>query len=49
MLHDYQSIDALVRNVLGTTGFLSRVLSRKFGLLLLFVASAVLVSKLIFN
>ena len=49
MLNDYQNIDALVGAVKGTTGLLSRLLSRKSGLALLIIVCGVIVSKLIFN
>jgi hypothetical protein len=48
-MHDYQSIDALVSGVKGTTGFLSRLMSRKSGLAFLFIAFAVIVSTLILH
>jgi hypothetical protein len=49
MTNEFQSIDALVSGVKGTTGFLSRLISRKSGLIFLFIALAVLVSKLILS
>ena len=47
MLNDYQNIDALVAAVQGTNGLLSRLLSRKSGLVLLIIVCGVIVSKLI--
>lgn len=48
-MNDYQSIDALVSGVKGTTGFLSRLISRKFGLAFLFIVFTVIVSTLILH
>ena len=47
MLNDYQSIDALVDGIKGTTGLLSRLISRKSGLVFLFIVFGVIVSKLV--
>ncbi len=49
MLNDYQSIEALVSGVQGTTDFLSRLISQKSGLVLLLIIFGVIVSKLILN
>lgn len=49
MLPDYQSIDALVGEVKGTTGFLSRLISQKSGMVLMFIVIAVIVSTIILN
>ncbi len=49
MLNNYQSIDALVDGVIGTTGLLSRLISRKSGLVLLVMVCGVIVSKFILN
>ncbi len=49
MLHDYQSVDALIDEVKGTTGFLSSLISRKSSLVLLFIVFGVIVSKLLFS
>lgn len=46
-MFDYQSIDALVSGVKGTTGFLSRLISRKSGFAFLFAVFAVIVSTII--
>jgi hypothetical protein len=48
-MNDYQSIDALVSGVKGTTGFLSRLISRKSGIAFLFIVFAVIVSTLILH
>ena len=49
MSNDFQNIDALVGAVNGTTGLLSRLLSRKSGLVLLIIVCGVIVSKLVLN
>lgn len=49
MLHDYQSVDALIEEVKGTTNFLSSLISRKSSLVLLFIVFGVIVSKLLFR
>ena len=49
MSHDYQSVDALIEEVKGTTGFLSSLVSRKSSLVFLFIVFGVLVSKLLFS
>jgi hypothetical protein len=49
MMNDYQSIDALVSGVKGTTGFLSTLFSRKSGLVFLVIVLAAIVSKLILS
>jgi hypothetical protein len=49
MLNDFQNIDALVCAVQGTTGMISRLLSRKSALVLLIVVAGVVISKLILN
>jgi hypothetical protein len=48
-MYDYQSIDTLVSGVKGTTGFLSRLISRKSGFAFLFIVFAVIVSTIILN
>jgi hypothetical protein len=45
MLNDFQNIDALVGAVQGTTGLLSRLLSRKSGLVVFIIVCGVIVSK----
>ena len=47
MLDDYQSVDALVDGIKGITGVLSSLISRKSGLVLLFIIFGVIVSKLL--
>jgi hypothetical protein len=49
MLNDFQSIEDLVGGVKGTTGFLSKLISRKSGLVLLVIVGGVIVSKIIFS
>jgi len=49
MLHDYQSVEALIEEVKGTTNFLSSLISRKSSLVLLFIVFGVIVSKLLFR
>jgi hypothetical protein len=48
-MYDYQSIDTLVSGMKGTTGFLSRLISRKSGFAFLFIVFAVIVSTIILN
>ena len=48
-MNDYQSIDVLISDVKGTTGFLSRLISRKSGLAFLVVVFVVIVSTIILN
>lgn len=48
MLNEYQSVDGLVSGIKGTTSFLSSLISRKFGLVFLFIVFGVIVSKLLF-
>ena len=47
MLNDYQSVDALIDGIKGTTGVLSSLISRKSGLVLLFIIFSVIISKLL--
>jgi hypothetical protein len=49
MLNEYQSVDALIDGVKGTTGFLSSLISRKSGLVFMFTVLGILVSKLLFG
>jgi hypothetical protein len=49
MLNDYQSVDSLIDGVKGTTGFLSSLISRKSGLVFMFILLGVFVSKLLFG
>ena len=46
-MHDYESVNALIEEVKGTTSFLSSLISRKSSLVLLFIAFGVIVSKLL--
>ena len=46
MLNEFQSVDALIDGIIGTTGFLSSLVSRKFGLVFLFIVLGVVISKL---
>lgn len=48
-MYDYRSIDALVSGVKDTTGFLSRLISRKSGFAFLFIVFAVIVSTFILH
>lgn len=45
MSSDFQSIEALVDGVKGTTGLLSRLISRKSGFALLLIVAVVIVSR----
>jgi hypothetical protein len=49
MMNYYDSVDTLVAGVKGTTGILSHLISRKSGLILLFVGIGALLSKLVFG
>ena len=49
MLNEYQSIDSLVNGVKGTTGFLSRLISRKSGVALLVIVFTVIVSTIVLH
>jgi hypothetical protein len=49
MLNEYQSVDALIDGVKGTTSFLSSLISRKSGLVVMFILLGVIVSKLLFG
>lgn len=42
MTNDYQSIEGLIENVKGTTGFLSNLLSPKFGLAFMLIVLGVI-------
>jgi hypothetical protein len=46
MLNEYQSIEALVDKIKGTTGVLSGLLSRISGLVILFVVLGVIASQI---
>ena len=47
MSSEFQSVEALVDGVKGTTGFLSSLISKKSGLVILFIILGVIVSKLL--
>jgi hypothetical protein len=47
MLDEYQSIEALIDEIKGTTGFVSGFLSGKSGLVILFVVLGVIVSQIV--
>lgn len=47
MSNNYQSVEGLIDGVKGTTGFLSGLLSRKSGLVFLFIVLGVITSKLL--
>ena len=47
-MNEYQTVDGLIEGIEGTTGFLSSLLSPKFGLVFVFVIFGVIVSKLLF-
>lgn len=49
MLNEYQSIDALIEGIKGTTGFLSGFISRKSGLFFLFIIFGVIISKFLID
>jgi hypothetical protein len=48
-MDNYQPIDSLVSGVKGTTSVLSRLISRKSGLVFLFIVFMVIVSTIILN
>lgn len=47
-MKEYQSVDTLVAGIVGTTGFLSSLFSRKSGLIVLFIVFGVIVTRLLF-
>jgi hypothetical protein len=49
MSYEFQSVEALIDGVKGTTGFFSSLISRKSGLVLIFVVLGVILSKLLFS
>lgn len=49
MLTEYQSVEALIDGIKGTTGFLASLFSRKSGLLLICIVLGVVLSKLLFG
>jgi hypothetical protein len=48
MSYEFQSVETLVDGVKGTTGFLSGLLSRKTGLVFLFIVLGAIVSRFLF-
>lgn len=48
-MNEYKSVDSMIEEVKGTTGFLSGLISRKSGLLFLIVILGVIASKIIFS
>lgn len=48
MMNDYQSVEGLIENVKGTTGFLSNLLSSKFGLAFMLVVLGVIAANILF-
>ena len=46
MMNEFQDVDSLIDGIKGTTGFLSGLVSRKFGLAFLFIVLGVIISKL---
>ena len=49
MSYEFQSVEALIDGVKGTTGFLSAILSRKSGLFFLVIVLGLVVSKILFS
>ncbi len=49
MPNHYESVDALVNGIKGTTGVLSRLISWKSGVIILFIVVAAVLSKLVFG
>ena len=49
MSYEFQSVEDLIDGVNGTTGLLSSLISRKSGLVFLFIVLGVVVSKLLVN
>jgi hypothetical protein len=47
MSYEFQSVEALVDGVKGTTGFLSSLFSKKSGLVFVFIVLGVIVSKIV--
>ncbi len=46
-MNEFQSVNALVNEIKGTTGFLSSLFSRKSGLIVTFIVLGVIVTKLL--
>jgi hypothetical protein len=47
-MNEYQTVDGLIEDIKGTTGFLSNLFSSKFGLFFMVIIFGVIVSKLLF-
>jgi hypothetical protein len=47
MQNEYPSVDVLVDGIKGTTGFLSGLISRKSGLVFMFIVLGVIISKML--
>jgi hypothetical protein len=47
-MNEYQTVDGLIEDIKGTTGFLSNLFSSKFGLVFMVIIFGVIVSKLLF-
>ena len=48
MLNEIQSVDGLIDGIKGTTNFLSSLISRKLGLVFLFIIFSAIVTKIVF-
>jgi hypothetical protein len=46
MLNEFGAIDNLINGIKGTTGFLSGLVTRKYGLVFLFIVLGVVISRL---
>jgi hypothetical protein len=49
MSTEFQSVEALIDGIKGTTGFFSSLFSRKSGLVFAFIVLGVILSKLLFG
>ena len=47
MSNEYQSVEGLIEGIKGTTGFIAGLLSRKFGVIFLFIVLGALVTQLL--
>jgi hypothetical protein len=47
-MNEYQSVESLIENVKGTTGFLSNLLSPKFGLAFMLIVLGVIAANVLF-
>ena len=48
MTNEYQSVEGLIENVKGTTGFLSNLFSPKFGLAFMLIVLGVIAANILF-